>query len=108
MDARSYRHEAQNEHIHADSLRKQAKLVQQGINNYTRGGDFDHARVEQDRVAKLEEQAISHDKRAIEYEQQAAKFERQAAELDRQLSQLKTHYEQQGHDLENKIRQLLG
>lgn len=108
MDARSYRHEAQNEHTHADSLRKQAKLVQQGIDNYSRGGDFARARVEQDRVAKLEEEAISHDKRAIEYEQQAAKLERQAAELDRQLTQLKTHYEQHEHDLENRIRQLLG
>lgn len=108
MDARTYRHEAQNAHSKADSLRKQASSVQQGVTTYTQSGDFNHARSEQDRVAKLEEEAIMHDKQAVEYEQQAAKLEREAADLDRQLNQLKTHYQQQEHALETRIRQLLG
>lgn len=108
MDARSYRQEAQKAHYNADSLRKQAASVQQGIDSYTRSGDFDHARSEQDRVAKLEEQAIILDKQAVDYEQQAAKLERDAAELDRQLNQLHAHYQQQVHDLETRIKQLLG
>jgi len=108
MDARTYRHEAQNAHDKADSLRKSATRVQQGINAYTRSGDFDHARSEQDRVAKLEEEAIVYDRQAVEYEQQATKLERDAAELDRQLNQLKARYQQEEQALELRIRQLLG
>lgn len=108
MDARTFRHEAQNAHAKADSLRKQAARVQQGVDSYTRSGDFDHARSEQDRVAKLEEEAIAYDQQAVEYERQAAQLERDAADLDRQLNQLKTRYQQQEQALELRIRQLLG
>lgn len=108
MDARSYRRAAQDAHAKADSLRKQAVTVQQGVETYTRSGDFDHARTEQDRVARLEEEAIAYDRQAVEYEQQAARLERDAADLDRQLNQLKAHYEQQEQALKLRIRQLLG
>ena len=108
MDARTYRHEAQNLHYRADSIRNQVTRVQQGIATYTHSGDFNHAQSEQDRAAKLEEEAIQCDSQAVRYEQEAAKLEREAANLDRQLIQLRTHYQQQEHALETRIRQLLG
>ena len=108
MDARTYRHEAQNLHTKADSFRKQVTRVQQAVETYTHSGDFSHVRSEQDRAAKLEEEAIRCDSQAVRYEQEAAHLEREAAELDRQLIQLRTHYQQQEHALETRIRQLLG
>jgi len=108
MDARTYRHEAQNAHARAEGLRQQVTRAQQAVETYTRSGDFGHARSEQDRVAKLEEEAITYDQQAIEHERQAAKLEHEAADLDRQLTQMKTRYQQERQAIETRIRQLLG
>lgn len=108
MNARNYRQQAEREHAEAASLRKEARRTQQDVATYTKSGDFDHARSSQDSAAKLEERAIDHERQAVEYEQLAIKLEREASALEEQLSRDKVDHERHVHDIELRIRQLLG
>lgn len=108
MDARRFRHEADDLRYKADTKRAAAKRARQDAVQYSRGGDFGHAQSSQGMEARLEAEAVALEKQSVEYEQKAIKMEREAAALDKQLSELKDLDENKARDIKNQILRLLG
>lgn len=108
MDARQFRHEADNLRYKADTKRAAAKRAQQDAVQYSRSSDFARAQSAQSSEARLEAEAVSLEKQAVEYEQKAIRLEQEAAVLDRQLSELKDQDKHHAQDIQDQIRRLLG